>query len=142
MPTTAKSSPKTSAASRSKSKNVGDEVVTIDRRRSERRDGNADASDAGMMDQPRRKKQRRRHIDPTTCERDYSDQEVEFMKAMDDYKRDSGRMFPTCSEVLEVLRSLNYVKLSDEQFEELGLNDAPEGEESWSDEEADELAEV
>ncbi|KLU01270.1 hypothetical protein RISK_006839 [Rhodopirellula islandica] len=142
MPTTVKSSSKTSTASKTKGSKVSDEVVTIDRRRNERRDGNADASDAGMMDQPRRKKQRRRHIDPTTCERDYSDQEVEFMKAMDDYKRDSGRMFPTCSEVLEVLRSLNYVKLSDDQFEELGLNDEIEGEESWSEEESDELAEV
>ncbi|WP_199169947.1 hypothetical protein [Rhodopirellula bahusiensis] len=142
MPTTAKTSPNDSATNSTKNGSAGDEVVTIDRRRNERRDGNADASDAGMMDQPRRKKQRRRHIDPTTCERDYSDQEVEFMKAMDDYKRDSGRMFPTCSEVLEVLRSLNYVKLSDEQFEELGMNDAPEGEESWSDEEAEEMVEV
>lgn len=59
---------------------------------------------------PRRKVERRRMIDPTTCERDYSGDEVEFMKAMDDYKRKSGRMFPTWSEVLEVVRSLGYVK--------------------------------
>ena len=55
---------------------------------------------------------RRRQIDPTTCERDYTELEVEFMNALDDYKRKSGRMFPTCSEVLEVIRSLGYVKLS------------------------------
>jgi hypothetical protein len=59
---------------------------------------------------PRRKVERRRMIDPTTCERDYSLDEVEFMKAMDDYKRKSGRMFPTWSEVLEVVRSLGYSK--------------------------------
>jgi hypothetical protein len=59
---------------------------------------------------PRRKVERRRMIDPTTCERDYSLDEVEFMRAMDDYKRKSGRMFPTWSEVLEVVRSLGYVK--------------------------------
>ena len=60
---------------------------------------------------PRRAKvERRRLIDPTTCERDYSGDEVEFMKAMDDYKRKSGRMFPTWSEVLEVVRGLGYVK--------------------------------
>jgi hypothetical protein len=53
---------------------------------------------------------RRRQIDPTTCERDYSSDEVEFMHAMDQYKRASGRMFPTCSEVLEVLRGLGYEK--------------------------------
>jgi hypothetical protein len=58
----------------------------------------------------RRKVQRRRQIDPTTCERDYSVEEIEFMRAMDEYKRASGRMFPTCSEVLEVVRSLGYVQ--------------------------------
>ena len=58
----------------------------------------------------RKKVNRRRQIDPTTCERDYTTDEVEFMNALDDYKRASGRMFPTCSEVLEVVRSLGYVK--------------------------------
>ncbi|MEN6452424.1 MAG: hypothetical protein ABFC96_18200 [Thermoguttaceae bacterium] len=53
---------------------------------------------------------RRRQIDPTTCERDYTSEEIEFMGAMDSYKRRSGRMFPTCSEVLEVIRSLGYEK--------------------------------
>ncbi|GAB4140447.1 MAG: hypothetical protein Tsb009_09770 [Planctomycetaceae bacterium] len=56
----------------------------------------------------RRKAERRRQIDPTTCERDYTEQEIQFMRAMDDYKRKSGRQFPTWSEVLEVLRSLGY----------------------------------
>jgi hypothetical protein len=59
---------------------------------------------------PRRKVERRRLIDPTTCERDYSGEEIEFMRAMDEYKRKSGRMFPTWSEVLEVVRGLGYVK--------------------------------
>jgi hypothetical protein len=54
------------------------------------------------------KVERRRQIDPTTCERDYTDDEIEFMRAMDDYKRRSGRQFPTWSEVLEVVRSLGY----------------------------------
>jgi hypothetical protein len=58
----------------------------------------------------RAKVNRRRQIDPTTCERDYTDAEIEFMHAMDSYKRSSGRMFPTCSEVLEVLRGLGYEK--------------------------------
>jgi hypothetical protein len=107
-----------------KNTSAGDEVVTIDRRRSARR-GAAETSTetpaaapshapatpvAGM--ERRKKVQRRRQIDPTTCERDYSVEEVEFMNAMDDYKRKSGRMFPTCSEVLEVIRGMGYVKLS------------------------------
>ena len=56
----------------------------------------------------RRKVTRRRRIDPTTCERDYSDSEIEFIQAMDDYKSTSGRMFPTCSEILEVIIKLGY----------------------------------
>jgi len=54
------------------------------------------------------RRKRRRQIDPTTCEREYSDPEVQFMQAMDEYKRASGRMFPTCSEILEVLDRLGY----------------------------------
>ena len=61
----------------------------------------------------RRKVERRRQIDPTTCERDYGDAEVEFMGAMDTYKRRSGRQFPTWSEVLEVLHSLGYRKVAE-----------------------------
>lgn len=53
---------------------------------------------------------RRRRIDPTTCDREYTAAELEFMRAMDAYKRGSGRMFPTWSEVLEVLQSLGYAK--------------------------------
>jgi hypothetical protein len=53
---------------------------------------------------------RRRLVDPTTCERDYSAAEMEFMQAIQVYKHQSGRMFPTWSEVLEVLRSLGYQK--------------------------------
>jgi hypothetical protein len=54
--------------------------------------------------------QRRRLIDPTTCERDYRPDELEFMQAVEAYKRRSGRMFPTSSELLEVVRSLGYVR--------------------------------
>lgn len=63
----------------------------------------------------RRKTKRRRQIDPTTCERDYSELEIEFMQAMDEYKRASGRMFPTCSEILEVLINIGYRKVADAQ---------------------------
>lgn len=91
--------------------------VTLDRRLpTDRRD----SEDRRTSDKPvaaerrqalRRKVPRRRQIDPTTCERDYSDQEIEFMQAMDAYKRSSGRMFPTCSEILEVLRDLGYQQI-------------------------------
>jgi len=93
--------------------------VLVDRRRgTDRRAG----TDRRQNDVPvavdrrkgdRRKVQRRRQIDPTTCERDYSADEIEFMQALDEYKRTSGRMFPTCSEILEVVRSLGYRKPAD-----------------------------
>jgi hypothetical protein len=53
---------------------------------------------------------RRRRIDPTTCDREYSAAELEFMTAMQAYKMSSGRMFPTWSEILEVLTGLGYHK--------------------------------
>ena len=61
----------------------------------------------------RRTSERRRQIDPTTCERDYTDDEIAFMKAMDQYKRDNRRPFPTWSEVLEVLAALGYRKVAE-----------------------------
>ena len=41
------------------------------------------------------------------------DAERELMQAMEEYKRRSGRMFPTWCEVLEVLRNLGYEKPAD-----------------------------
>jgi hypothetical protein len=53
---------------------------------------------------------RRRFVDPATCDRDYSGAEMEFLGAIQEYKRSSGRLFPTWSEVLEVVRDLGYQK--------------------------------
>jgi hypothetical protein len=104
----------------------GDDEVSIDRRRGERREeaavGTEPSNSAAPQLERRKKVNRRRQIDPTTCERDYTEQEVEFMNALDDYKRKSGRMFPTCSEVLEVLRGLGYVKLSSAELGALSVD--------------------
>lgn len=83
------------------------------RKPSDRRTGEGDTDYQGQERRKtsRRKIERRRQIDPTTCERDYNDEEIHFMKAMDTYKRQSGRQFPTWSEVLEVLISLGYRKV-------------------------------
>ena len=111
-----KSRTTSSKKSRAKSTKAGDREVTMDRRRKtdrrveERADSTSSAATPKL--ERREKVQRRRQIDPTTCERDYSVEEVEFMNSMDEYKRTSGRMFPTCSEVLEVIRGLGYVKLT------------------------------
>lgn len=73
----------------------------------------------------RRKAPRRRQIDPTTCERDYSGEEIEFMQAMDAYKRANGRMFPTCSEILEVIRAMGYVRVTPTQVTEETIAASP-----------------
>ncbi len=46
----------------------------------------------------------------TLKDQDRIQAEVEFLEAMQAYKKRSGRMFPTWSEVLEVLRDLGYQK--------------------------------
>jgi hypothetical protein len=98
--------------------------LTVDRRRKNRRGsderrqtspataGSATPGTEQRKTERRAKVERRRQIDPTTCERDYSEEQVEFMKAMDLYKRRSGRQFPTWSEVLEVLQNLGYRKVA------------------------------
>lgn len=109
---------------------AGETEVTVCRRRGDRRGPGAKPAKATLplaMDEDEvegeeleqldddgqpRKVQRRRQIDPTTCERDYTGDEIEFMHALDAYKRSSGRMFPTCSEILEVVRGLGYAKPS------------------------------
>jgi hypothetical protein len=88
---------------------LGDRRIHGDRRKRnipvalERRDGT----------ERRERGERRRQVDPTTCERDYTDDEIDFMKAMDQYKRSNRRPFPTWSEVLEVLRALGYRKVAE-----------------------------
>ena len=82
--------------------------------------GNRKTSDRREKAEPvvaerRKSVRRRRQIDPTTCERDYTDQEIQFMHAMDEYKQLSGRMFPTCSEILEVLKKIGYRQIADVQ---------------------------
>ncbi len=87
---------------------------------------------------------RRRQIDPTTCERDYSGDEIEFMQALDSYKRTSGRMFPTCSEILEVIRDLGYDKqrgsASESAEDSQSSGDSETSEADWDAAEADELS--
>jgi hypothetical protein len=95
------------------------DVLVTDRRSRDRRTGDRRkrnipvAVDRRQTGERRQQGERRRQVDPTTCERDYNDNEIEFMKAMDQYKRDNRRPFPTWSEVLEVLHALGYRKVAE-----------------------------
>jgi hypothetical protein len=89
-----------------------DDLCVTDRRHKDRRKRTVPVAMERRSGADRRaeKGERRRQVDPTTCERDYTNDEIDFMRAMDQYKRDNRRPFPTWSEVLEVLRALGYRK--------------------------------
>lgn len=95
------------------------EVVVTDRRAGDRRGNDRRKRNIPVALERRSGKdrrqlgERRRQVDPTTCERDYNEDEIVFMKAMDQYKRANRRPFPTWSEVLEVLYALGYRKVAD-----------------------------
>ena len=132
--TAKKASPKKKATKKksatkktTRKKPAGDTEVTVDRRapKADRRQTELEEILNEELEaapaQERRKVSRRRQIDPTTCERDYNNDEIEFMHALDAYKRSAGRMFPTCSEILEVVRDLGYYRLTPEQMAQLGI---------------------
>src|SRR5260370_31721261 len=114
-----------------------DEFVPPDRRKGDRRThidrGKKTipvAVDRRSCSERRDRGERRRQIDPTTCERDYTNDEIEFMKAMDQYKRENRRPFPTWSEVLEVMRALGYRKVAEQsQMPGLSTSMPPKAEE-------------
>ena len=119
-----------------------DDPVTLDQRSTDRRaDSERRKKNAAVAEErrnsSRRKVQRRRQIDPTTCERDYTTDEIEFMQAMDAYKRANGRMFPTCSEILEVIRDLGYVRLAETPQPASSIEPGETSGEPESDEDAD-----
>src|SRR5205823_7358650 len=95
------------------------EVLVTERRGSDRRGGDRRQQNIPVVldrrkgNERRHQGERRRQVDPTTCERDYTEEEIIFMKAMDQYKRDNRRPFPTWSEVLEVLHALGYRKVAE-----------------------------
>lgn len=67
------------------------------------------------------RKERRRRIDPTTFEKQYTPEELEFMNAMQQFKVRSGKTFPSFGDVLDVARALGYEKpgSAPEEFEAL-----------------------
>ena len=68
------------------------------------------------------------------------------MNALEKYKRQSGRMFPTCSEVLEVIRDLDYVQLTAAEVlarqEDNPAVEPPKDSESFAKQEEANLAEL
>lgn len=82
-----------------------------DRRHDDLDHDESGATSAEIAGERRTKKDRRKRIDPTTFEKQYSDEEMEFMTAMQRYKVQSGKPFPSHGEVLKVASKLGYRKL-------------------------------
>jgi hypothetical protein len=61
----------------------------------------------------RTKSKIRRKIDPPIDEHSSADDQAELVTAMDHYKLDNRRPFPTWSEVLEVLQALGYRRVAE-----------------------------
>ena len=60
---------------------------------------------------PTKSNPKSKRVNPATSDRHYSLDEVEFMNALAEFKRVSGRLFPSCSEILDILRKLGYEKV-------------------------------
>jgi predicted transcriptional regulator len=58
-------------------------------------------------------------------EGEFSDEQLEFVMAIETYKKVNKRMFPTWTEVLEVIRQLGYRKV---EARSVNLNNVPEPE--------------
>ncbi len=52
-----------------------------------------------------------------------SDEQFEFLMAIDEYKRKNTRPFPTWTEVLEVIKALGYRKVAEPQSLRQSTND-------------------
>ena len=56
----------------------------------------------------REKPDRRRRVDPTTFEKQYTVEEIEFMNAIQQFKMQSGKAFPTHDDSLRIAMELGY----------------------------------
>jgi hypothetical protein len=61
----------------------------------------------------RRRTDRRKRVDPTTFEKQYSTEEIDFMNAMHAFKQQTGKAFPSHREVLGVALGLGYRKTAE-----------------------------
>lgn len=71
---------------------------------------NASARKGAEMSALRRRERGKVMAHAATSEREYSNEDMEFLRAIEAYKTRSGRQFPSWTEVLSVVREIGYVK--------------------------------
>ena len=97
---------------------VGDET-TDEQRRSERRDGDRRATTVVNrrcgLDRRRGPGKRRSDDRRSAEEGEMTDEQFEFIMAINEYKRVNKRPFPTWTEVLDVMTALGYRKVAEQE---------------------------
>jgi len=91
-----------------------DEQHFIERRGSRDRRGSVVDRRLGL-DRRRGPGRRRSDERKSAEEGEMSDEQFEFLMAIDEYKRKNTRPFPTWTEVLEVIKALGYRKIAEPQ---------------------------
>jgi len=92
-----------------------DEQHLIEQRSGEDRRGNVVDRRLGL--DRRRGPGKRRSDDRKSAEEgQMSDEQFEFLMAIDEYKRKNTKPFPTWTEVLEVIKTLGYRKVAESQL--------------------------
>ena len=86
-------------------------------------DPQADSQRPGPPER-RDRKERRKRIDPTTFEKQYTVDELEFMNAMQRFKERTCKPFPTHGEVLKIIMGLGYRKRVVEPSVDLNASEA------------------
>ena len=89
-----------------------------EKRRSERRsvvDRRSGVDRRSQLDRRRGPGRRRTDYRRDAEEGHMNEEQLEFLKAIDEYKRVNNRPFPTWTEVLEVIKALGYRKVAEPQ---------------------------
>lgn len=89
---------------------------------------------SGSPEVTRKNDSRGANCHPADSTRVYTAEEWEFMRALQRYKKERRRPFPTWSEVLRVAQSLGYRKVEPSTFDDLLLNGVEYLEDSVTDE--------
>jgi hypothetical protein len=93
--------------------NMIDETKTIERRKDQRRQSIIDRRLG--LDRRRGPGIRRDFERKSAEEGEMTDEQFEFLMAIDQYKRQNNRPFPTWTEVLDVIKAVGYRKVAEPQ---------------------------
>ncbi len=89
------------------------DAAVVDERREEQPDRRASSDRRSGFDRRRGPGIRRTDYRRAAEEGEMTDEQFEFIMAIDQYKRENARPFPAWTEVLEVIKALGYRKVAE-----------------------------